>query len=207
MFCNQCGTELAREAVFCHICGAPRIGDPQVPAEANEPELPAPVAAPAVGVAVPSRPSDGVRAGIAIGAAIGAALILVGTFLPWIDGLQQSGFRLGYVTDPGSGESGVDGVITLTASLVAIGLALTYLYRGGALPGFGMILSGLVAGIVGGYNFGKLIDYWTEDPYVSASEALGFLGEGLFLIIAGGIVLFVTGFAGLGAAQASRGLS
>ena len=213
MFCNQCGTELAREAVFCHICGAPRIGVPQVPAEAHEPELPAPVAAPAVGVAVPSRPNDGIRGGIAAGAAIGAVLILIGAILPWYslapEGtvFEQNGFDFGYATDPGDGESGIDGALALVVSFIVIGLAMIYLYTGSGWASLGMIALGLAAGAVGGYDFLKVIDDAKETYRVSGNEALEFVGEGLYLMITGGIILAVTGFAGLGAAQAPRGRS
>lgn len=107
-FCTHCGTPLYEESYFCSACGASTTVEP--PADASTPpaQLPAPPPGPASspplkGVrstprppppglpAVGARPPTGSSAWLGIIALVAGALVVAGTFLPFVSSSGSSG--------------------------------------------------------------------------------------------------------------------
>ena len=212
MFCIKCGTEIPDDSSFCPECGRSVAQATASGGGASQPPpAPAPPQFPRA-IAPAARATDGFRVAIAVGSIVGAALIFIGTFLPWVSTAQYfgteftaNGFDGGYVTDPDDGENGVDGILTLVISLAAGGLAAHYLHRRSVWSSLGILALGTAASGVGGYNIGKIIYEFSEALGVSRNDALDYVGEGLYAVIAGGVVMAITALVGLAGAQPSQG--
>ena len=204
MFCASCGVRLADDSVFCHDCGTPITPTPrgaQQPAQATgtSPETLGPSVAASAATA---RPLDGFRVAIAVGTLAGAVLIVIGTFLPWANAtffgveVNRNGFDGGYVTDWGDTD-GKDGVLTLVMATGAAGLSVLYLNKRSGWVSLGIFGLGWGAAAVGGHNLKLLIDDIRDNLGVSQGDALDYVGEGLYVVIVGGIVTAVVALVGL----------
>lgn len=132
-FCTQCGTPLYEESYFCSACGASTTGEP--PADTSTPpaQLPAPPpgpdsSPPLKGVrstprppppglpAVGARPPTGLSAWLGIIALVAGALVVAGTFLPFVSSSGSSGALI-------DGDWTATAVLTVGALMVVGGIA------------------------------------------------------------------------------------
>src|SRR3990172_2742205 len=170
--------------------------------------MPSPGLAAAASTAT-DRPLDGFRLAITVGVLIGSVLIFVGTLLPW-EGVDTrgaevnlNGFDVGYVTD-WRDTDGKDGVLTLLMATSAGGLSVLYLNRRNAWASVGIEGLGLGAVVVAVHNLMMLSDDIRESLDISGGDAFDYVGEGLYIVMVGGVVTAVVAFVGLVGASRDR---
>lgn len=195
---------------------APPEETPQDPPPSAPPPPPAvsgppsPMALPTPGrtayAVVDSPGMSSIRA-VASGAAIVAtALAIAGSLVAWVsldngfDTFSANGFDYGYITDWGD-SAGKDGIIIVVLGL-AIGLlgAAQFTARHPALPAL-TVAAGIATVTTAGYIAIETVSDLRSERDVSTSQAIDWLGAGLYLVIAGGIVAVVSGIVGLIAAH------
>jgi len=198
MYCARCGTQIPDDSEFCYNCGAQVVGVEREKrkraAETGEayaaPVAPAPTPAPqavrpaprTVGAATLAQP----QVGIAV--IVGAALAAIGCFLAWVDvqGFTANAFDGGYVTSLGDGD-GKDGMLILPLALAAAALGVLHFKARNSLASLGLIALGVVIVGIAGYNIWKIVDL---------SDSMKYVGIGLYLTIAGGVVTALAGLFG-----------
>ena len=198
MFCARCGTQIPDDSEFCENCGAPIAGierEKRRRAAETGQAYAAPVAPPPVPAAArpAPRPAGAPQATsplpmIGIIAIAGAALAAVGCLLPWVDfmGHTTSSFDFGYATSLGDGD-GNDGMLVLiiaAAAAVLGGLSFKGRYN---LANLAFIALGVAIAGVASYNLWKIIDL---------TDSMKYVGIGLYMSVAGGIVTAVAGLLG-----------
>jgi zinc-ribbon domain len=206
MFCSQCGTEIPEGSAFCHKCGSKTADSPAGTGQARS--GPSSVTGTAVRSAPPHAPPFSQRldegattAGQKVIGAIvliGAALAVIGSLMPWLDAGwlgSKNGFGAGYLTDP-SGGLGKDGIVILAAALAAGALAIPYFIARSSsakiLAGLGALLLGLGVGGLAGYDLGRFI----KDS-LDFCDCLDFIGTGIYLAVAGGVIVTFAAVAGM----------
>ena len=198
MFCARCGSQIPDDSEFCENCGAPIAGierEKRRRAAETGQAYAAPVAPPPVPAAArPAPRPTGVPQAtsplpmIGIIAIAGAALAAIGCFLAWVDapGTTINALDWGYVTDS-NGIDGMDGLLVLpiaAAAAVLGGLSFKGRYN---LANLALIALGVAIAGVAGYNLWKIVD---------ETDSLKYVGIGLYMTIAGGIVTAVAGLLG-----------
>jgi hypothetical protein len=190
--------------------GSPSVDDPTAPAPPEAPPAAPPPTwgAPAsswpgsqaaasppawspLGAGAGARPATPVERVPAIVALAGAVLLLVSAFLPWFR--IELTFAGSTFSETVSGMDVDDGVIAILLALVAGGLAVPRLLgKGPSLLGIGLVVTGLLAMLLG------VIDMGNNEP--DADVPLAGLADvspsvGLFLVVAAGLVVSVAGVA------------
>ena len=198
MFCARCGTQIPDDSEFCENCGAPIAGierDKRKRATETGQAYTAPVAPPPVPAAArPAPRPTGVPLAtspqpmIGIIAIAGAGLAAIGCFLAWVDafGATINAFDFGYVTNSNGGD-GMDGLLILAVAAAAAvlgGLSFKGRYN---LANLALIALGVAIAGIAGYNLWKIVD---------AADSMKYIGIGLYMTIAGGIVTAVAGLLG-----------
>ena len=196
MYCARCGTQIPDDSEFCYNCGAQVVGverekrrraaeagevytEPVAPAPAPQAARPAPRT---VGAATLAQPYVG------IAVIVGAALTAIGCLLPWVDvlGITFNSFDVGYVTDS-NGADGVDGLLILPIAVVAAVLGGLHFKGRNSLASMGLIALGTAIAGIAGYNLWKMYD---------GSDSLEYVGIGVYVTIAGGLVTALAGLFG-----------
>jgi hypothetical protein len=193
VFCSSCGTQVPDGSLFCHSCGARMAPRPSTQASADSPAQRAVAMAPAAGLK-----ADAFQIAVGVVVLAGAVLAIIGTILPSID-LDFLGnanlFDWGYLTDVRDG-NGKDGILILVGSLAAGALALHYFFARSALASFAILLLGVGIGALAGYNLGRLLKDAHDDLGLSGGDLLDIVGEGMYLTIAGGVVVALAALVG-----------
>jgi hypothetical protein len=196
MYCARCGTQIPDDSEFCYSCGAQIVGvereKRRSAAESGE-TIPQPVApTPAPQAARPAPRTVGAAAlaqpyvGIAV--IVGAALAVIGCLLPWVDALGTTinSFDFGYVTNSNGGD-GMDGLLILPIGVVAAVLGGLHFKGRNSLAGLALIALGAAIVGIAGYNLWKIYDF---------ADSLEYVGIGLYMTIAGGVVTALAGLLG-----------
>jgi hypothetical protein len=140
---------------------------------------------------------DAAQIGIGLVVIIGAVLTIIGSFMDWVDlgfaGLD--GFDVGYLTDPLDGE-GQDGLLVLGLGIAAAGGAVHYFFVRSVWMSLGIMLAGLCTAALGIYNMSRLIYEAKRDLDLSTGGAFDLIGPGIYLAIAGGVIVTIGAFAG-----------
>jgi len=196
MYCTRCGTQIPDDSEFCYNCGAQVVGverekrrraaeagevytEPVAPAPAPQAARPAPRT---VGAATLAQPYVG------IAVIVGAALAAIGCLLPWIDAFGQTanGFDFGFVMDSNGGD-GKDGLLIIPIGVVAAVLGGLHFKGRNSLASMGLIALGAAIAGIAGYNLWKMYD---------GSDSLEYVGIGVYVTIAGGLVTALAGLFG-----------
>ena len=196
MYCARCGTQIPDDSEFCYSCGAQIVGvereKRRSAAESGEtiPQPVAPTPAPqavrpaprTVGAATLAQPYVG------IAVIVGAALAAIGCFVAWVDfmGYTANGFDGGYVTSLGDGD-GKDGLLILAIAAAAAVLGGLHFKARNSLAGLAIIALGAAIVGIAGYNLWKVFD---------AMDSMKYVGIGLYMPIAGGLVTALAGLLG-----------
>ena len=196
MYCARCGTQIPDDSEFCYSCGAQIVGvereKRRSAAESGEtsPQAVAPTPAPqaarpaprTVGAATMAQPYVG------IAVIVGAALAVIGCLLPWVDALGTTinSFDFGYVTNSNGGD-GMDGLLILPIGVVAAVLGGLHFKGRNSLTGLAVIALGAAIVGIAGYNLWKVFD---------AMDSMKYVGVGLYMTIAGGLVTALAGLLG-----------
>jgi len=196
MYCARCGTQIPDDSEFCYSCGAQIVGvereKRRSAAESGE-TIPQPVApTPAPQAARPAPRTVGAAAlaqpyvGIAV--IVGAALAAIGCLLPWVDALGTTinSFDFGYVTNSNGGD-GMDGLLILPIAVVAAVLGGLHFKGRNSLASLAVIALGAAIVGIAGYNLWKVFD---------AMDSMKYVGIGLYMTIAGGVVTALAGLFG-----------
>jgi hypothetical protein len=196
MYCARCGTQIPDDSEFCYSCGAQIVGvereKRRSAAESGEtiPQPVAPTPAPQAARPAPRTVGAATLAQPYVGIAViaGAALAVIGCLLPWIDAFGQTanGFDGGYVTSLGDGD-GKDGLLILAIAAAAAVLGGLHFKARNSLAGLAIIALGAAIVGIGGYNLWKVFD---------AADSIKYVGIGLYIIIAGGVVTALAGLFG-----------
>jgi hypothetical protein len=135
-----------------------------------------------VGAATLAQP----QVGIAV--IVGAALAAIGCFVAWVDiqGYTANGFDGGYVTSLGDGD-GKDAWLILAIAAAAAALGVLHFKARNSLASLGLIALGVAIVGIAGYNVWKIVDL---------SDSMKYVGIGLYLTIAGGLVTALAGLLG-----------
>jgi hypothetical protein len=155
------------------------------------------------------RPAKDI-AGAVIGlmAIAGAVLAVIGAFLPWVDSglitangvdfgpISRNGFHIGYLTDLANGSGGVDGLVLLIVGLAAAAIAIHYFFTRHAWASFAVVILGVGMYSLGLYNLVRIVHDARNDLNLSTGDALDLVGVGLYMCIAGGIVISLAAIAG-----------
>ncbi len=219
MFCPQCGVEVADAAAFCRKCGASLRDDVAPPAPQPVEQQPAPQQvyqqpAPQQQVMTQQQPAatqtmrhtlgttKPVQPAIGVAVMIGSALAVIGTMLSWIDfaGATANGFDGGYLTGSSMGD-GADGIVILLLGLAAGALAVHYFMKPNPLLSLGSLILGAAAAGVAGYNLVRLISDIRDG--CGGCNVMDYLGFGLYVSIAGGVIAAGAAFMGLRRERAS----
>ena len=196
MYCARCGTQIPDDSEFCYSCGAQIVGvereKRRSAAESGEtiPQPVAPTPAPqavrpaprTVGAATMAQPYVGVAV------IVGAALAAIGCLLPWIDAFGQTanGFDFGFVLDSNGGD-GKDGLLIIPIAVVAAVLGGLHFKARNSLASLAVIALGAAIVGIAGYNLWKVFD---------AADSMKYVGVGLYMTIAGGLVTALAGLLG-----------
>jgi hypothetical protein len=125
---------------------------------------------------------------VGIAVIAGAALAVIGCLLPWIDAFGQTanGFDGGYVTSLGDGD-GKDAWLILAIAAAAALLGVLHFKARNSLASLALIALGAALVGIAGYNTWKIVD---------AADSLKYVGIGLYMTIAGGLVTALAGLLG-----------
>lgn len=178
MFCPQCGTQVSDSATFCRKCGTPLVEGAAPPPTASSPRaarLPA-----SAGEVAPGQPLVGIFV------IVGAALAIIGCLLPWIDfaSATANGFDGGYLTDSSGG--GNDGILILVLSLAGAAFAVHYFFGRSSLASGSVLALEAGAAAIAAYNLLRLIADIRDG--CSGCNPLDYVGMGLYVAIAGGLI-------------------
>jgi hypothetical protein len=196
MYCARCGTQIPDDSEFCYSCGAQIVGvereKRRSAAESGE-TIPQPVApTPAPQAARPAPRTVGAATSaqpyVGIAVIVGAALAVIGCLLPWVDvlGTTINSFDFGYVTNSNGGD-GKDGLLILPLAIAAAALGVLHFKARNSLATLAVIALGVAIVGIAGYNLWKVFD---------AADSLKYVGIGLYIIIAGGVVTALAGLFG-----------
>lgn len=127
----------------------------------------------------------------------GGIVVVLGTFVHWLDlaPVDRNGYDMGYLTDPRNGR-GADGLIALVVAGLACVASLHYFFTRSAWFSFGIMLLGLAAAAIAGYNVIHIAYSAKRELGVSTRGALDLIGTGLYLTIAGGMIAATGAFIG-----------
>ena len=125
---------------------------------------------------------------VGIAVIVGAALAAIGCLLPWIDAFGQTanGFDFGYITNS-NGADGKDGLLILAIAATAAVLGGLHFKARNSLAGLAIIALGAAIVGIAGYNLWKVFD---------AMDSMKYVGIGLYMTIAGGLVTALAGLLG-----------
>jgi membrane-associated protease RseP (regulator of RpoE activity) len=196
MYCARCGTQIPDDSEFCYSCGAQIVGvereKRRSAAESGEtiPQPVAPTPAPQAARPAPRTVGAATLAQPYVGIAViaGAALAAIGCFVAWYDyhGYTATGFDFGFVTNSNGGD-GKDGMLILPIAVVAAVLGALHFKARNSLASLAVIALGAAIVGIAGYNLWKVFD---------AADSLKYVGIGLYIIIAGGLVTALAGLLG-----------
>jgi len=196
MYCARCGTQIPDDSEFCYSCGAQIVGvereKRRSAAESGE-TIPQPVApTPAPQAARPAPRTVGAvtlaQPYVGVAVIVGAALAVIGCLLPWIDAFGQTanGFDFGFVLDSNGGD-GKDGLLIIPIAVVAAVLGGLHFKARNSLASLAVIALGAAIVGIAGYNLWKVFD---------AADSMKYVGVGLYMTIAGGLVTALAGLLG-----------
>jgi hypothetical protein len=125
---------------------------------------------------------------VGVAVIVGAALAAIGCFVAWVDvqGFTANGFDGGYVTSLGDGD-GKDAWLILAIAAAAALLGVLHFKARNSLAGLAIIALGAAIVGIGGYNLWKVFD---------AADSIKYIGMGLYVTIAGGLVTALAGLLG-----------
>jgi len=196
MYCARCGTQIPDDSEFCYSCGAQIVGvereKRRSAAESAEP-IPQPVAPTPAPQAVRPAPRTVGAAALAqpyvgVAVTVGAALAAIGCFVAWVDalGYTANAFDGGYVTSLGDGD-GKDALLILPIAAAAALLGVLHFKGRNSLASLAVIALGAAIVGIAGYNLWKVFD---------AADSMKYVGIGLYMTIAGGLVTALAGLLG-----------
>ena len=196
MYCARCGTQIPDDSEFCYSCGAQIVGverekrrsaaesgetnpQPVAPTPAPQAARPAPRT---VGAATLAQPYVG------IAVIVGAALAAIGCLVAWVDtpGFARNAFDFGFVMDS-NGADGKDGLLIIPIAVVAAVLGGLHFKARNSLASLALIALGAAIVGIAGYNLWKIVD---------ETDSLKYVGIGLYMTIAGGLVTALAGLLG-----------
>jgi hypothetical protein len=125
---------------------------------------------------------------VGIAVIAGAALAVIGCLLPWVDALGTTinSFDFGYVTNSNGGD-GKDGLLILAIAAAAAVLGGLHFKGRNSLASLAVIALGAAIVGIAGYNLWKVFD---------AMDSMKYVGIGLYMTIAGGLVTALAGLLG-----------
>ena len=125
---------------------------------------------------------------VGIAVIVGAALAAIGCLLPWIDAFGQTanGLDFGFVMDSTGGD-GKDGMLILPLAIAAAALGVIHFKARNSLASLALIALGAAIVGIAGYNLWKVFD---------AMDSMEYVGIGLYMTIAGGLVTALAGLLG-----------
>jgi len=196
MYCARCGTQIPDDSEFCYSCGAQIVGvereKRRSAAESGE-TIPQPVApTPAPQAARPAPRTVGAatlaQPYVGIAVIVGAALAAIGCFVAWIDTplATPNAFDFGFLTDS-NGLDGKDGLLIIPIAAVAAVLGGLHFKGRNSLASMGLIALGAAIAGIAGYNLWKIVD---------ETDSMEYVGIGLYMTIAGGVVTALAGLLG-----------
>jgi hypothetical protein len=125
---------------------------------------------------------------VGIAVIVGAALAAIGCFVAWVDtpGFTRNAFDFGYITNS-NGADGKDGLLILAIAAAAAVLGGLHFKARNSLASLAIIALGAAIVGIGGYNLWKVFD---------AADSMKYVGIGLYMTIAGGLVTALAGLLG-----------
>jgi hypothetical protein len=132
---------------------------------------------------------------------IGVALAIAGCLMPWarLGFLDANAFDFGYITDVSEGSAGNDGIIVLLLGLAAGGLGIHYFVGRVPLASLGILLLGAGIAAVASYNLAGIIIDVNDfcDDCVTGWGWQEYVGAGIYLTIAGGVIMAIAALVGM----------